>query len=120
MRVLLPYLISHISVPSPVILPLNNETETYANSLEITIDSEKIILLKTYYTLDGTDPKNGEFYKDIITTSESTSICARNNFLWMWSEPVERPYIINKSNDNTGNEFNDNMGSPFLQLGEII
>lgn len=94
----------NITVPIPTILPLNNETETYIDSVEITIKSDKSFLIKTYYTLDGTDPKNGELYKDIFSVSKSTTVCARNKFLWMWSEPEERPYIINKDN----NEINSN------------
>lgn len=89
----------NITVLSPIILPVNNETSNYTDSIDITIESEESSLLQTYYTLDGTDPKEGKIYKDTITISESATICARNKFLWKWSEPVERPYIISSVND---------------------
>lgn len=82
----------NITVPKPVILPLNNEINTYTDSLEVIIKLDKYNLLKTYYTLNGKDPEEGEVYKDTIVVSESTTVCARNKFLWMWSDISQSTY----------------------------
>lgn len=90
-----------ITVPVPVILPLDNETGTYTNSLEVTIKSDESIFLETYYTLSGEDPQEeGKVYDSIITISESTTVCARNKFLWWWSDIARNPYIIEKNNND--------------------
>ena len=88
----------NISIPTPVILPLNNETTTYVDSLEVTIKPVKSNLLETYYTLDGEDPEeNGKIYEEAITITDSTTVCARNKFLGKWSEIVINPYVIEKA-----------------------
>lgn len=92
----------NIVVPMPDILPLNNETETYIENVDVTINSDKFYFLETYYTLNGDDPKFGSIYEDTITLTESATVCARCKFLWKWSEIKQRPYIITE-NDKTQN-----------------
>lgn len=83
----------NITVPAPIILPLDNETQKYTNDIEITIKSDEDCLFKTYYSLDGLDPKTeGNQYEEEITISESTTVCARNKFLWLWSDINRNTY----------------------------
>ncbi len=99
--------VANITVPTPVILPLDNDTQKYIDKVEVTIKTDPSKYLKTYYTLDGTDPEEGEIYKDVITFSESATVCARNKFLWLWSEIVERPYVIIQSNGEISGKTNN-------------
>lgn len=86
-----------IVVPMPIILPLNSETETYIDNVEVSIKSDKSNYLKIYYTLDGNDPEDkGHLYKDPIYITKSTTVCARIKFLWMWSEWTRESYKFEK------------------------
>lgn len=53
---------------------------------------------KIYYSLDGSDPKYGELYSEPIIILESTTVCAKSNFLWLWSDVSTVTY--NKQNEN--------------------
>lgn len=66
------------SVPSPTIYPLDNDAKIYSGSAKITIDSYPFI--KTYYSLDGSDPKDGYIYEGAITITKTTTISAINKF----------------------------------------
>lgn len=79
-------------VPAPTVCPLNSEAKIYEGELKITIDTIKFPFLKTYYSLDGTNPEEGYIYKEPFTISETTTIVAKNKFLWEWSEPDRRTY----------------------------
>lgn len=81
-----------IKIPSPIILPLDNEIQIYENNVEISIDSvEKDCNI--YYSLDGSDPKNdGIKYNESFSISDSTTICARNKFIVWWSDISKGSY----------------------------
>lgn len=84
----------NIDVPKPIILPLNNESQIYIEDTEITITSDEPDFLTIYYTTNGHDPKDGKVYESGITISESTTICARNKFLFWWSEISKSGYNL--------------------------
>lgn len=79
----------NIKPPVPVILPLDNDTRIYSDSAEITIESGGFDI---YYSLDGSDPKNGRKYENPIIITNSTTVSARSKFLWRWSEPNKSAY----------------------------
>ena len=66
------------SVPSPTIYPLDNDAKIYSGSVKITMDSYPFI--KTYYSLDGSDPKDGYIYEGAITITKTTTVSAINKF----------------------------------------
>ena len=80
----------NINIPMPVIYPLNNETEIYNNKLEITITS--VPFVKIYYSLDGSEPKNGDVYLEPIMINGSTTVSTRSRFLFYWSDIEKSAY----------------------------
>lgn len=79
------------AIPSPNIYPLDNEAKVYNGTIEVYMDSYPLIT--TYYTLDGSDPKNGSVYEAPLTISETTTISAKNKFLFGgWSVLSQRTY----------------------------
>ena len=85
----------NVKIPSPTILPLDNDTKRYTDDLEITVTTENVSsAVDTYYTLDGSEPKYGSQYKNPIYISESTTVSARNKFLWWWSDISKSGYTF--------------------------
>lgn len=82
----------NITIPPPTIYPLDSETQTYNKFVLVTIESNEQGFLKPYYSLDGSEPKNGEKYNSPIKIEKSTTVCARNKFLWWWSKIEKTPY----------------------------
>lgn len=81
-----------IEIPQPNIYPLNNDTQTYSESIDITLQTDAKYGVEIYYSLDGTDPINGDKYESAITISNSTTVCARSKYLWRWSNIVKEAY----------------------------
>lgn len=79
-----------IEIPSPIIYPLNNETEIYNNNLDVTISSVPFVSI--YYSLDGNDPKKGQLYAEPIKINNSTTVSARSRFLFFWSDIMKSAY----------------------------
>lgn len=84
------------SVPSPTILPLDYETEIYNKEVMVTIKSNDENTFETYYSLNGDDPQDGIKYTDKFIVTESTTVCARNKFLWIWSDISKNAYFVNQ------------------------
>lgn len=80
----------NIIVPKPTIFPLDNETKIYSEEVKIAISSDDVF--EKYYSLNGYDPKDGKIYENEFTISESTTICARNKFLFWWSDITKTSY----------------------------
>lgn len=92
-------LISSFHLSPPVICPMNNESQIYTDQVEVSIEQPDYI--KVYYSLDGSDPKQGNKYEHPIVITESTTVVARNRFLGFWSESAERAYIFEKEKNDT-------------------
>lgn len=81
-----------IKVPSPIILPLDNENQIFKNHVEISITSEEK-WCKVYYSLDGSDPKkDGIKYNGSFSVLDTTTICARSKFFIWWSDISKSSY----------------------------
>ena len=79
------------AVPSPTIYPLNNDARVYTGTADVYFDTSP--LLTTYYSLDGSDPKDGYIYTGKFTITETTTVVARNRFLYIfWSKPEDNTY----------------------------
>ena len=79
------------AVPSPTIYPLNNEARIYTGTADVYIDTSP--WFTTYYSLDGSDPKDGYIYTGKFTITETTTVVARNRFLYIfWSKPEDNTY----------------------------
>ena len=77
------------SVPSPTIYPLNTEATVYNGTAKVDIKSYPIFTV--YYSLDGSDPKDGNIYTDSFTITETTTVAARNRFMHLfWSNPPSK------------------------------
>lgn len=98
----------NITIPPPVIYPLDNETQIYNKYILVTIQSNEQDFLKTYYSLDGSEPKNGEKYNAPIRIKKSTTVCARNKFLWWWSEIEKTPYKFVEDTEKRTPPITDN------------
>ena len=65
----------NVNVPEPNIYPLDNETRTLRSEEEISIISDDGYTV--YYSLDGSDPKDGFKYEEPFTINETLTVCAR-------------------------------------------
>ena len=85
------------SVPMPTIYPLEDSVRVYEGIVEIKIDpNDSSPFIHTYYSLDGSDLKDGYVYERPFTITSSTTVFARNKFLWRWSEPSRSTYAFNE------------------------
>lgn len=102
------------AVPSPTIYPLNNNARVYTGTADVYIDTYP--LLTTYYSLDGSDPKDGYIYTGKFTITETTTVVARNRFLYIfWSKPEDNTYRF-ESEQNTAVPYaNGNIDFETLQ-----
>lgn len=89
-----------VNIPKPIILPLDNETHAFSNSVEIAFYQENDFLLEIYYSTDGTDPIGGKLYQGPIVITESATVCARSKFLWRWSDIEKSAYQIIQENSD--------------------
>ncbi len=106
----------NIKLPVPIILPLDNETRIYSENAIITIESGGF---DVYYSLDGSDPKNGKEYEEPIIITSSTTVVARNKFLLWWSEPYKSAYRFESIPITISNSVNLNTDDKYISLNEI-
>ena len=81
---------------------MNNESQIYTDQVEISIEQPNYI--KAYYSLDGSEPMQGNKYEHPIVITKSTTVVARNKFLGFWSESSERAYIFEKEKNDTNEQ----------------
>lgn len=91
-------------IPKPEIFISDNTTATNENEIIIVINSDNRIF-KTYYSLDGTNPKNGIEYEKEIYISNPTTIHAKNKFLFLWSETEKESFLYERLYIESGKEF---------------
>lgn len=110
-----------IEIPQPIIYPLNSDTQTYRERVGIDLrpdDGGNVI--KIYYSLDGTDPKDGDKYESTITIANSTTICARSKFLWRWSKIVKESYRFEKINYDDYGQLSIEAGGEYDTQEETL
>lgn len=95
------------AVPAPIIYPLNNEAKVYNETAKVSIDSNP--LLKTYYSLDGSDPKDGYIYEGDFVITETTTVSAKNKFLIFWSGLSQNTFRFENVQNVTVNSVNTNI-----------
>ncbi len=98
----------NVNVPSPTIYPLDNETHTYSDNIEIKIDSNGF---DVYYSLDGSDPQNGEKYENPIIITYSTTVAAKSKFWFWWSELSKSPYKFENLANGVNISHSNNLDS---------
>lgn len=106
----------NIKISEPIIEPLDNEIQIYESDVSVTVKSEEPFF-KIYYSLDGTDPKFGSVYEDTIILSQSTTVCARCKFFWMWSNINQNTY---KFKDLPSEKNQPEMVQPEEKLSKTI
>lgn len=107
-------------VPKPTIYPLSNDVKIYDGAINIEIDSNDTSpFMHTYYTIDGSDPKGGYVYEKPFTITSSTTVYAKNKFLWRWSEPSKSVYRFESISITISNSANPYMNDKFISLNEI-
>lgn len=103
------------SVPPPTIYPLNNEARVYDGSADVIIESYPIFSI--YYSLDGSDPKNGKIYKDSFTITETTTVVAKNRFLhFFWSKEDKNTYRFENMQTMTVNSVDNNSDDHIAEI----
>lgn len=101
-----------IQIPAPSIFPLDNDM-TKEHPMDITLTAEP--QLKIYYSLDGTEPREGSQYSAPITITTSCTVAARANFLGLfWSPIAKSTYRINKQS-GTSNIEEEKQETPFVR-----
>lgn len=85
--------IFQIRVSEPSIEPRNEQVPIDKKCLEVSIHSTEPNYVKLFYSFEG-DPKynSKNEYNDKFAIFESTTICARNKFLFWWSDMDEKSY----------------------------
>lgn len=86
-----------IEAPAPIIYPLDNETRVYKDEAEVTISSSD--LFETYYSSDGSEPKEGDRYEAPFTITASATISARNKFFIWWSDIGKNSFKFEDDNN---------------------
>lgn len=81
-----------LNVPEPEILPFQENIKT---NTEISLNS--IDKLKIYYTLDGSDPKNGTLYDAPFVLENSCIVAARTKYGLKWSKIVNHEFTIEQN-----------------------
>ena len=101
------------SVPVPTIYPLDNEAKIYNERAKVYIDSNP--LLKTYYSLNGSDPKDGHIYEGDFIITKTTTVSARNKFLIFWSDLSQSTFRFESAQNITvtGEDTNKSNGLKF-------
>lgn len=90
----------NVDVPEPFIFPLDNATQIYQDDgMGVMVFFETNGLFKVYYSTDGTNPKEGNLYRNPIFLTETTTVCAVNKFLWWWSDIEISSYTIESTDD---------------------
>lgn len=95
------------AVPSPTIYPLNNNARVYIGTADVDIETSP--LFTTYYSLDGSDPKDGFIYTGKFTITETTTVVARNRFLVFWSKPEDNTYRFESVQNTAVTYVNGNI-----------
>lgn len=101
------------SIPTPTIYPLNTEATIYNGTAKVDIKSYPIFTI--YYSLDGSDPKDGNIYTDSFTITETTTVAARNRFMHLfWSDPPSKSTfrfesVQNITSKNVDDSINNQM-----------
>ena len=97
-----------ITIPKPDIYPLDNEVRKYYEFAEVIIGSD--LFFKIYYSLDGSDPKNGNIYTDRFTITETTTVVAKNRFLhFFWSNQSQNTFRFESVQNITANSVNNSI-----------
>ena len=111
-----------IHVPAPTIYPLDNEVRVYEGKAEVIIESDDSIpFLHTYYSLDGSDPKNGSIYKGSFTITKSTTVVAKNRFLhFWWSEPFKSTYKFGDAQNVIVNNSDLLLSDDFISVDALL
>lgn len=105
------------SVPSPTIYPLNNEARVYDGAAEVSFDTSP--LLTTYYSLDGSDPKDGYKYTGKFKITETTTVVAKNRFLYIfWSKPEHSTYRFESVQNTIVTYVDENID--YLSIKQIL
>lgn len=96
------------AVPSPTIYPLNNDARVYIGTADVYIETSP--LFTTYYSLDGSDPRDGYIYTGKFTIAETTTVVARNRFLYFfWSKPEDNTYRFESVQNTAVTYVNGNI-----------
>lgn len=95
----------NVNVPSPEIYPLDNETRTYFDNAEIYIKSGGFDI---YYSLDGSDPQDGEKYEYPIIITSSSTVSARSKFWFWWSNISKSPFRFENLSNSVNISHTDN------------
>lgn len=110
-----------INIPEPTIYPLDNETLQSSDEIEIRIEANDFF--EIYYSLDGSEPREGNKYEEPLIITKSTTVSAKSKFLLWWSELTTRAYKINETSLGTSQETKDKVieelkseGVPFHEL----
>lgn len=107
-------------VPSPTIYPLEDNVKVYEGIVEITINpNDSSPFIHTYYSLDGSDQNTGNVYEDSFVITSSTTVFARNKFLWRWSEPTKSAYRFESMQNITVNHLDYDLNDRLISLNEL-
>lgn len=107
-------------VPTPTIYPLEDSVRVYEGIVEIEIKpNDSSPFIHTYYSLDGSDPEDGYIYEGSFIITSSTTVYAKNKFLWRWSEPNKSAYRFESIPITISNGVDPNIDDKFISLNEI-
>ena len=89
----------------------------YDGAAEVSFDTSP--LLTTYYSLDGSDPKDGYKYTGKFKISETTTVVAKNRFLYIfWSKPEHSTYRFESVQNTIVTYVDENID--YLSIKQIL
>lgn len=93
----------------------------YEGIVEIEIKpNDSSPFIHTYYSLDGSDPEDGYLYESPFIITSSTTVYAKNKFLWRWSEPYRSTYRFESMQNITVNHADYDLSDRLISLDGLF
>ncbi len=93
-----------LDIPSPEIFPVSELVQD--RPYEVIITSEDN--LEIYYTLDGSDPKQGIRYQGPLEMEESATVAARTRYMFAWSDIKKITYNVDTASGTLPEKEDEN------------
>lgn len=88
-------MIFNLKIPIPEIYKVKNTINDYTEEMQVEINYDKRFF-DVYYSLDNTNPEQGNKYETPFSISENTTVYAKNKFLLWWSDLSDNSFGFEK------------------------
>lgn len=88
-------MIFNLKIPIPEIYKVKNTINDYTDEMQVEINYDKRFF-DVYYSLDNTNPEQGNKYETPFSISENTTVYAKTKFLLWWSDLSDNSFGFEK------------------------